>query len=118
MGHQVNIGDFTGVSGQVQILVGDFNKMEGKLDATGQTELAKALQTLVSAVLASKDLSEDEKQDQVAMITQIGEEAAKPKPNKPLLKALSDGAIKALQVIPDVANAVVAVAPLLSQLHL
>ncbi len=52
------------------------------------------------------------------VINQIGEEAAKPKPNKTLLKMLSNGLIAVLQAIPDVAKAVAAAAPLLTQLHL
>ncbi len=118
MGHQVNIGDFTDISGSIQILVGNYNKMVNGLDDTGQTELAHALQILITAVLASKDLFEDKKRDLVSIINQIGEEAKKPKPNKTLLKMLIDGLIASLKAVPDMTQSVTAAAPLLSEVHL
>jgi hypothetical protein len=80
--------------------------------------LAQALKTLTQAVMESKDLPTDKKEDQVKIINQIGKEALEPKPNKTLLKILSDGLMATLHSVPDIAKAVAAVAPLLAQLHL
>ena len=109
-------GDISNVSGQ--IFIGKFNDVRATLNAHGQTELAQTLKLLTEAVMASQHLSEEQKQEQTEVINQIGEEAAKPKPNKTLLKMLSNGLIAVLQAIPDVAKAVAAAAPLLTQLHL
>lgn len=101
-----------------QLYIGKFNSVVSNLNATGQNELADALKTLKDAIMASQHLPEDKKEEQVEVINQIGEEAAKPKPNKTLLKMLGDGLMATLKVIPDVAGAVAAVAPMLAQLHI
>lgn len=81
---------------------------------SGQSELAQALQDLISAVTTSKDLTEEQKRDHVEIITTIAEETTKDKPNKSLLKGL----LATLKAIPDVANAVNAIEPILHHLHL
>ena len=118
MGDNINntVGDISNISGQV--FIGKFNGVIANLNAKGQTELAQTLKLLTETVMASQRLSEDKKREQAEVINQIGEEAAKPKPNKTLLKMLSDGLIAVLQAVPDVAKAVAAAAPLLTQLHL
>ena len=117
MGDQIRnqIGDISNISGQ--LFIGKFNNVIASLKSNGQTELAEALKTLEEAVMASGVLLVDEKQEQVEIINHIGEEAAKPKPNKTLLKALGDGLMTTLRSVPDVAKAVTSVAPILSQWH-
>jgi hypothetical protein len=117
MGDQIHnqIGDISNVNGQ--LLIGKFNTVITDLHRNGQTELAEALKTLEVAVMASGVLVDDEKQEQIEVINHIGEEAAKPKPNKTLLKALGDGLMTTLRSIPDVAKAVTSVAPVLAQWH-
>lgn len=117
MGDQIRnqIGDISNVSGQ--LFIGQFNNVIASLKRNGQGELAEALKTLEEAVMASSVLPDDEKQEQVEVINRIGEEAAKPKPNKTLLKALGDGLMTALRTVPDVAKAVTSVAPVLAQWH-
>lgn len=112
-----SIGDITNatVSGVIQ---GENNTVISNLNASGKTELAETLKALTDAVMASKDLPVDQKEEQVKVINQLGEEAAKPKPNKTLLKILADGLLTALKAIPDIATAVAAAAPILTQLHL
>ena len=116
MGDRVEnkIGDISNISGQ--LFIGKFNDVVANLNATGQNELAEALKVLKESVMASHNLPEDKKQEQVEVINQIGEEAAKPKPNKTILKLLGDGLIDTLKAIPDVAKAATAVAPILSGL--
>ncbi len=67
--------------------------------------------------MASEVLLDGEKQEQVEVINHIGEEAAKPKPNKTLLKVLGDGLMTTLRSVPDVAKAVTTVAPVFDQWH-
>ena len=118
MGDQIRnqIGDISNVSGQ--LLIGKFNDVIADLNRNGQTGLAEALKTLEEAVMASGVLLDDEKQEHVEVINHIGEEAAKPKPNKTLLKALGDGLMTTLRFVSDVAKAVTTVAPVLAQWHL
>lgn len=108
------IGDISNISGQV--FIGKFENVTANQGISDQSELTKALSALTVAIMASKDLPEEQKQDQVEVIKQIGEEASKPKPNKTLLKILGEGLIGALKAVPDIAGAVAAVAPLLAQL--
>lgn len=112
----IKTGDISNISGQ--IFVGKFNNVVANLNTKGQTELAQTLKSLTETVVASQCLPEDKKQEQVEVINQIGEEAAKPKPNKTLLKMLGDGLIATLQAIPDIAEAIAAAAPVLTQLHI
>jgi len=100
------------------VFVGKFNNVIANLNATNQKELAETLKTLQEAVTVSECLNDDEKQDHLDVITEIGEQASSPKPNKAKLKRLSDGLITALRTIPDVAKTVTAVIPVLTQLHL
>jgi|SRR5215469_4014964 len=118
MGDKVHneIGDISNISGQV--FVGKFNNVIANLNATNQKELAETLKTLQEAVTVSECLNDDEKQDHLDVITEIGEQASSPKPNKAKLKRLSDGLITALRTIPDVAKTVTAMIPVLTQLHL
>jgi len=107
-----NISNST-VSGLVQ---GENNNVISKLNDAGKNDLALALRTLTDAIVASKDLPAGQKDDQVKIINQMGEEAAKPQPNRTLLKILGDGLMATLKVIPDIAPAVASVAPLLIHL--
>jgi serine/threonine protein kinase len=117
MGDKIDIttGDISHMSGQ--LFIGKFNEVVANLNAAGQTELAEALKILKEAVMASQHLPDDKKQEQIEIVNQIGEEATKPKPNKTLLKMLSEGLMATLKAIPDVTRAVVAAAPLLTTLY-
>lgn len=112
---QVNAHTISNVGGQQNI--GKFSNVIANLNASNQAELATALQNLKDAVIASQHLSDEEKQEQVDVISEIGEEASKPKPNKTLLKALGNGLLVTLRTIPDVVKAVTALEPLLSNFH-
>jgi hypothetical protein len=112
----IRIGDISNVSGQ--ILAGNFGNVVANLNASGQTELVQMLTYLREVISTSKDLPNDKKQEQIEIINQIGDEATKSKPNKTLLKMLADGLIATLKVVPDVAQAIAAVAPVLTQLHI
>ncbi len=111
--HSIHISNST-VSG---VALGESISIISNLNTSGQTGLAQALQTLTDAVLASKDLPADQKEDYVDAINQIGKEAAKQKPNKITLKGMIDGLLGTLKAVPDVVQAVTAVMPLLDQLH-
>lgn len=116
-GNSYTVGDITNATID-GFIVGDQDTVIVTSNATGQTELARALKDLTKAVQASHELSPDQKEEQIKVINQIGKEAAEPKPNKTLLKILVDGLLATLKAVPDVAVAVTAVMPILSQLHL
>lgn len=96
--------------------IGKFHDVVANLNTAGQAELADALAKLEEAVMGSQHLSDDKKRESAEVISSIGEEAAKPKPNKTLLKMLGDGLLATLKAIPDVAKAAAALAPLLAKL--
>lgn len=106
----------SGVSGQV--FLGRFDNVIANLNAVGRNELAEALKVAQEAVMASQELSDEQKQEQIEVINQIGEEAAKAKPNKTLLKSLGEGLVSVVKAIPDVAKAVAAVTEMLSKFYL
>ena len=112
---EVKTGDITNTGGQ--LFLGRNSDVIAKLDAAGENELAKALSGLTEAVMANEHLTDDDKQEQVEVINQIGEEASKSKPNKTMLKMLGNGLITTLKAIPDLAKAVGTVAPLLDKLY-
>jgi hypothetical protein len=99
------------------VALGDNISIISNLNTSNQTGLAQALQTLTDAVLASQGLSDNDKKEHVEMVDDISKEAAKPNPNKRKLKSLADGLLAALKAVPDVAQAVTAVIPMLDQLH-
>lgn len=97
--------------GNGQVFIGKFNEVVANLKNSGQADFAKAIKTLEEAVLASTHISDDEKKEHIEVINQIGNEAAKEKPNKILIKAMSEGLLSILKAIPDIAKVAVAVAP-------
>jgi hypothetical protein len=111
MGDQVSnsFGDISNISGQ--LLIGKFNDVITNLCESGQKDFAEVLKSLKDTVMNSQSLSDNQKQDQVEVIKQLGEEAAKPKPNKAMLKILKDGLVETLKAVPDIAKAVTAIAP-------
>jgi len=111
----IKTGNISNVTGQ--LFIGKFNDVIANLNIAGHGELAEALKTLKEAVMGSQYLSDEKKQEQVEVINQIGEEAAKPQPNKTLLKMLGDELMSGLKAIPDIAKAIAAVAPFLTKLY-
>jgi hypothetical protein len=111
MGDQVNnsFGDISNINGQ--LLIGKFNDVVTNLCESGQKDFAEDLRSLKDAIMSSQSLSDDQKQNHVEVINQLGEEAAKPNPNRVLLKMLKDGLMETLKAVPDIAKAVVAIAP-------
>ena len=77
-----------------------------------RTYLVNALKTLKDGIISSPHIPEDKKEDHMEVVNKIGEEAAKDKPNRTLLKIMSDGLLSALKTVPDLAKAVEALAPL------
>ncbi len=114
MGDKIDIsmGDITEVKGQ--LFIGKFNEVVANLNSIGKSEYAEALKNLKEAVMASTYLTDEQKKEHIEVINKIGEEAAKEKSNKVMLKSLGDGLLHALKAIPDVAKAIAAVAPFFS----
>ena len=109
---EVTISDVSG-----QVFLGNFNDVIANLDAVGRDELAKALKAAQEVAMASQELSDEQKQECMEIINQIGEEAAKSKPNKTLLKSLGEGLMSTFKSIPDIAKAVGAITELLTKLY-
>jgi len=88
------------------MFLGKFQDVIANLNASGQQEFGNALTNVKNEIEKSDKLSETEKQEVLEMVQQIGAEAAKSKPNKPMLQALGDGLLKALKAIPDLVKVV------------
>ena len=73
------------------LFIGRFNDVIATLDGSGQADTAEALKLLKAAIMASQEIPEEQKQEQVEAVSQLGEEAVKPKPNRTIVKALADG---------------------------
>ena len=85
------------------------NYVIATLREAGFGDLAATLKSAQDAINANKELSLDQKRECLEVINQIGEEAAKPKPNNTLLKSLSEGLKTALKTVHGVAVAVDAI---------
>jgi tetratricopeptide (TPR) repeat protein len=85
------------------------NYVIATLKEAGLPDIAETLRSAQDAIQASKELSPDQKPECVEIINQIGEEAAKPKPNNTLLRSLSEGFKTALKTVGDVTAAVDAI---------
>ena len=109
------IGSISNVSGQV--FIGKFNDVVANLNNSGQSDLADALNSLKDSVLASQSLAEEKKKEQIEVINQLGEEAAKSTPNKTLMKMLGNGLLTTLKAIPDIAKTIGSVAPIIEKLY-
>jgi hypothetical protein len=119
----VNTGDSLQFTGNITnfgtLQIGKNQEIIATLSNSGRIELrdlAVNLETLSKAILGSQHLSEVQKAEQLGMVNQLGEEANKPQPNKALLKVLGEGLLATLKVVPDVAKAAIAVAPLVEKL--
>jgi uncharacterized protein YjbI with pentapeptide repeats len=112
---ETKIGSISNVSGQ--LFIGKFNDVIANLNNTGQNELADALKSLKEAIMASQSIPDEQKKEQIEVINQVGEEAAKPSPNKTLLKMLGSGLLTTLKTIPDLVKVVGAVAPFIEKLY-
>jgi tetratricopeptide (TPR) repeat protein len=85
------------------------NYVVTNLKDAGLAELADVLRSAQEAVKASKELSAEQKSECIEVFNQIGEEAAKPKPNNTLLTSLSSGLKSGLKEVRGVAEAVDAI---------
>jgi hypothetical protein len=111
----VKIRDIINIGGETNIGK-EMYKVTNQLNAAGQRELAASLRTLTEAVMESRYLSSQQKQEHMEVILKISEEASKPQPNKALLKSLWNKSVSLLRAVPDVAQAIDALAPLLTRL--
>lgn len=96
--------------------IGNFDNVVNNLNTNGQSEIADCLTTLKNAIISSQDLTNEKKNEHIDVLKTLGEEVSKPQPNKTMIKMLGDGLLVGLKVVPDVAKAATALAPLLAQL--
>lgn len=114
MGDKIEFNNTGTVNNNGQLFIGKFNDVYANLNTAGHAELAKALKTLKEAIMASKEITEAQKQESVEVVNKIGDEAIKEKPNKTVIKGLSEGLLSTLKTIPDIAKAIAAVAPFIA----
>jgi hypothetical protein len=106
MGDKIDFNNANITNNGGQMFLGKFQDVIANLNASGQQEFGNALTNVKNEIEKSDKLSETEKQEVLEMVQQIGAEAAKSKPNKPMLQALGDGLLKALKAIPDLVKVV------------
>lgn len=107
------IGGNGGSAVHGQVSLSRFDDVSAALIVTGQEELANALKAARAAVVLSRELSNEQKQEYAEVLSQIAEEAAKAKPNYTVLKSLCEGLKALLGHVPDATRAVESVAEIL-----
>lgn len=94
--------------------IGKFQNVISNLNESGNKEFADAILQLTEAIVNSKNLSPQDKENHSEALKQIGEEVIKEKPNKTIIKYMWEGLSATLKAIPDIAKAVGTVAPLIA----
>lgn len=83
-GHNINIGGNQSVANITQMI-------DSTLGGTEQSQLAEALKVLTHEVSTNPKISETQKGEHLEIISHLTSEAAKPQPNKTMLKSLIEG---------------------------
>lgn len=107
------IGGNGGSAVHGQVALSRFDAVSAALIVTGQEELSNALKAARAAVVLSRELSNEQKQEYAEILSQIAEEAAKPKPNYTFLRSLCEGLKALLGHVPDAMRAVQSIAEVL-----
>ncbi len=94
--------------------IGKFQNVISNLNESGNKEFADAILQLTEAIVNSKNLSPQDKENHSEALKQIGEEVIKEKPNKTIVKYMWEGLSATLKAVPDIAKAVATVAPLIA----
>jgi hypothetical protein len=95
--------NISGVSGQV--FLGHFDQVVANLTTAGQTDLASVLDQVKEAILASHGLSDQDKNEHIELVAELGEEVAKPNPNWTKIKAVAGGLASLLKAVPELVEA-------------
>ncbi len=114
MGNKIEFNNTGTINNNGQLFIGKFNDLYASLNTAGHTELAEALKTLKEAIMASKELSESQKQENLEIVNNLGDEALKDKPNNTVMKLLGEGLLSTLKTIPDIAKAIAVIAPFIT----
>ena len=114
MGDKIEFNNTGTVNNNGQLFIGKFNDVYANLNTAGHSELAETLKALKEAIMASKEITESQKQENIEVVNKIGDEAVKEKPNKTIIKALGESLLSTLKSIPDIAKAVAAIAPFIT----
>lgn len=94
--------------------VGKFKDVRNKLEASGKSELADAINSLLEAISRSSQLSVEEKREANSSINLIAEEYTKQEPSRARIKMLWAGVTALLQPAADVAQILSTVGPLIA----
>lgn len=114
MGDKIDFSNSNITNSGGQMFLGKVQDVIANLNASGKQEFGNALTNVKNEIEKSDKLSEAEKQEVLELVNQIGEQAAKTKPNKTMLQSLGDGLLKALQAVPGlvkVAGVLIALLP-------
>jgi len=108
----INVSNVSG-----QVFLGNFNDIIANLNLDNQKELAEALGNGHKAITETSSLKIEEKEELNEMLKQIGTEAIKAKPNKTILKSISEGLKESIKAIPDVAKAIEPIMIILGKIY-
>lgn len=109
----INVSNVSG-----QVFLGNFNDIIANLNSNNQKELAEALGNGRKAITETSSLQTEQKEELNEMLERIGTEAIKPKPNKTILKSISEGLRDSIKAIPDVAKAIEPIMMILGKIYL
>jgi hypothetical protein len=107
------MGDtFTNIQNSTIATRGAINAAQGAivsgintLNEQGQTDAAKAITDLKALIANASDqtLNPDQKKEQLELLQGVVEEAAKPSPNKNILKSIGSTLWEAIKIVPTIA---------------
>ncbi len=97
-------GGNSGRAARMRVSTSRFADVFAMLNASGLSDLADALKNARGVVLSSRELSDQEKQESVEVLAQIGEEVVKSHPNMTLLRSVSQGLKATLETVPGAAS--------------
>jgi hypothetical protein len=86
------------------------------LTASGKQEFGAALQDVLRALEGDNSIEADVKEDIAGVVTQLGEETTKQKPNRMTFKSLLGGLLETINTIPSMVKAAEVLAPYIDKL--
>ena len=99
-----------------QLFVGKFLDVAAQLNASGKQEFGAALQDVLKALENDHSISAEDKENIAGVVTQLGEETTKQKPNRMTFQLLLGGLFQTINAIPSMIKAAEALAPYMDKL--
>jgi hypothetical protein len=98
------------------LFVGKFRDVAAQLNASGKQEFGSALQDVLKALEDDRSISAEDKEEIAGVVTQVGEETTKQKPNRMTFQLLLGGLLQTINAIPSMVKATEALAPYMDKL--